>query len=283
MVVFNPIDFFKEDYAYKLPFELYCGLVQFSMRPIAKAAIAILLPVIFADLSCAQPGDDPHAFLTDAKASAISSYDNLIKDQLALFNGVEYVKYDLGFSGHPFFLDDYYAEGTIEYDDMVYHNIPLKYDVVEDKVLVEYYNQAGYLRGLILEYHKVSAFTYEGHQFVKINAGNPVGSLKEGFYDMLLDGEVSIYASRKKQIDKVVKNGKMSIKFVDLDQFFVELADNTYKVSNKSTLLQLFEDHKKELKQYIKANRLDLKQDFEASLISVTQQYIRLKQHHETL
>ena len=253
------------------------------MRPIAKATITILLPVIFADLSCAQPGDDPYAFLSDAKASARSSYDNLIKDQLALFNGVEYVKYDLGFRGNPFFLDDYYAEGTIEYDGKVYHKIPLKYDIVQDKVLVEYFNQAGYGRGLILENHKVTAFTYEEHQFVKINSDNPVGSLKEGFYDILLDDKISIYASRKKQINKAVKNRQMRIRFEVLDQFFVELADNTYKVSNKSSLLQLFDDHKKELKQYIKANRLDLKRDFEASLIYVTQQYINLRQHHETL
>ena len=233
--------------------------------------------------ACAQPGDDPQAFLSEAKASARSSYDNLIQDQLALFNGVEYVKYDLGFSGNPFFLDDYYAEGTIVYDSMVYHEIPLKYDIVEDKVLVEYFDYAGYRKGLILENHKVTAFTYEGHQFVKINADNPVGSLEEGFYDILLGDQISIYARRKKQINKAVKNGKLSIKFEVLDQFFVEQADNTYRVSNKSSLLQLFEDHKKELKKYIKANDLDLKRDFEASLIAVTQQYINLKQQYETL
>jgi hypothetical protein len=248
------------------------------MKPIAQAVSVILLLTLFADLTCAQSEDDPHAFLSDAKASARSSYDKLIKDQLALFNGVEYVDYDLGFSGNPFFLDDYYAEGTIEYDHMIYHDIPLKYDVVEDKILVEYFNHAGNRRGLILEYKKVNAFTYEGHQFVKVNAGNPAGSLKKGFYDILLDDEISIYASRKKQINKAVKNGQLSIKFEVLDQFFVELDDNTYRVSNKSALLQLFEDRKKELKQYIKANRLDLKRDFEASLIAVTHRYINLKQ-----
>ena len=248
------------------------------MKPIAQAVIAVLLLFLFADLSCAQPGDDPHAFLSDAQASARSSYDNLIKDQLALFNGVEYVDYDLGFSGNPFFLDDYYAENTVEYDDMVYHDIPLKYDVVEEKVLVEYFNHAGNRRALILEYDKVSAFTYEEHQFVKVNADNPVGSLKQGFYDILLDDEISIYASRKKQINKAVKNGQLNIKFEVLDQFYVILEDNTYRVNNKSSLLQLFEDGKKALKQYIKANRLDLKRDFEASLIAVTQQYINQKQ-----
>ena len=248
------------------------------MRSIVLAAIAIFQVIIFTDPSCAQPGNDAQAFLSDAKASARSSYDNLIKDQLALFNGVEYVDYDLGFSGNPFFLDDYYAEGTIEYDGMVYHDIPLKYDVVEDKILVEYFNHAGNRKGLILEYEKVHAFTYEGHQFVKVHANNPVGSLKEGFYDVLLDDEISIYASRKKQINKAVKNGQLNIKFEVLDQFFVELDDNTYRVSNKSSLLQLFEDRKKQLKPYIKTNRLDLKRDFEASLIAVTQQYINLKQ-----
>ena len=143
-------------------------------------AISVLLLLLIIDLSCAQPNDDPHAFLSDAKASARSSYHHLIKDQLALFNGVEYVDYDLGYSGNPFFLDDYYAEGTIEYDHMVYHDIPLKYDVVEDKVLVEYFNHAGNRRGLVLEYNKVNAFTYEDHQFVKVDASNVVGSLEEG-------------------------------------------------------------------------------------------------------
>lgn len=253
------------------------------MKSIAQAAIAIPLLILFADLSRAQSSQDAHSFLSDAKASARSSYDNLIKDQLALFNGYEYINYDLGYSGNPFFLDDYYVEGTIEYNDMVYHKIPLKYDVVENKVLVEYFDNAGYRSGLVLEYHKVNAFTYEGHQFVKINKTNPVGSLEEGFYDMLLDDEISIYARRKKQISKAVKYGQLDIKFEVLDQFFVELADNTYEVNNKSSLLQLFKDHKKELKKYIKANKLDLKRDFEASLISVTQQYSNLWQHHEAL
>ena len=252
------------------------------MRPIAKAAIACLLFAFFASQGYAQASDDPLAFLSDAKASARSSYDELIADQLALFNGVEYVNYDLGISGNPYFMDDYYAEDTIEYDGMVYHDIPLKYDVVENKVLVEYYNHVGNRRGLILENQKVNAFTYEGHQFVKVTTDNPVGSLKEGFYDHLLRDEISIYASRKKQIEKAVKNGQMNIKFAVLDQFFVELSGSTYRVSNKSALLQLFEDHKKEMKQFIKANRLDLKRDFEASLIAVTRQYIKLKQQDET-
>ena len=101
---------------------------------------------------------------------------------------------------------------------------------------------------------------------------------RKAFYDLLLDDEISIYVSRKKQINKAVKNGQLSIRFEVVDQFFVELADNTYRVNNKSSVLQLFEDHKKELKQYIKANRLDLKRDFEASLVAVTGQYIKLKQ-----
>ncbi len=255
-----------------------CRLILVSMRLTVKAASAIFLFTISVNLGCAQPGDDPQSFITDAKASAIASYNNLIKDQLAIFNGIEYVNYDLGYSGTPFFLDDYYVKGPVEYDGMIYRDIPLKYDIVENKVLVEYFNHLGHRKGLVLEYNKVSAFTYEDHQFVKVSAANPIGSLEEGFYDVLLDDEISIYASRKKQINKAVKNGQMRIKFDVLDQFFVELDHNTYKVNNKSSVLQLFEDRKKQLKQHIKANGLDLKRDFEPSLISVTQHYIKLGQ-----
>ena len=125
---------------------------------------------------------------------------------------------------------------------MVYHDIPLKYDVVENKVLVEHFNHAGNRRGLILQYDKVNAFEYEGHQFVKVNAQNPVGSLKEGFYDVLLDDQISVYASRKKEILKAVKNGEMNIKFSVIDQFYIEMSDITYKVNNKSSLLKLYAD-----------------------------------------
>lgn len=253
------------------------------MRTVALAAFASLFMLFSSSLCLSQHSDPAPSFITDAKAAAKSTYDDLMRDQLGVFNGIEYVNYDKGISGDPFFPEDYYAKGTIEFNNMVYNDIPLKYDVVENKVLVEYFNHLGNRRGLVLENDKIDFFEFDGHHFVKIDANNPLGSLKEGFYDILLNEEIKIYASRKKTIDKKMKDGQMRIRFLTLDQYFVQLADDIHKVMGKSALLKLYGDHKKELKKYIKINRIDLRRNFEESLISVTSHYIKLQQLHEAL
>lgn len=243
----------------------------------SRSTLVGLLILMFSNYCYSQDSDPSHTFIVEAKNSARSNYDNLMEDQSAIFNGAEYVDYDVGINGNPFFLTDYYSSGTIEFDDMVYYNIPLIYEVVQNKVIIEYIDHVGYNKQLVLQNDKIKFFEYEGHHFVNINEANPVGSLKEGFYDLLLDDEISIYAKRKKEIFKSIKNGQMVRKFTLEDQYYIQLDSNTHKVSGKSSLLKLYGDRKNEMKQFIKVKNLDLKKNFEESLISVTREYIKVK------
>lgn len=252
------------------------------MSQIFNSAAACIFFVLVSNFCSSQSNDSSYSFLIDAKASALLNYNNLIKDQLGVFNGAEYVEYGISIKGNPFFLTSDFSTGYIEFDDMLYQDIALIYEVVQDKVLIEYYDYNGHKKELALQNDRVKSFEYEGHNFVNVNEHNPIGSLKNGFYDVLLDDEINIYASRRKQITKSIKNGILYREFSIEDQFFIRLSNNIHRVSGKSSLFKLFGNHKNELKQHIKTNRLDFKHNFEESLISVTKHYIKVKQENET-
>src|SRR5271154_5846993 len=79
------------------------------------------------------------SFLAKANEKAVEIYTQSIGSQANLYNGVEYRGYAENRSdkGHAYFINNDWADGTIDYDGSRYENVPLMYDLVTDKVILE--------------------------------------------------------------------------------------------------------------------------------------------------
>src|SRR5450631_4456178 len=78
---------------------------------------------------------------SDALKNAQNYFQYTIGEDAHIFAGKEYLGYATYIKGHPFFLTDQMQQCEIFYDGTLYENIPLLFDIVSQKIVMNRYNQ----------------------------------------------------------------------------------------------------------------------------------------------
>jgi len=174
--------------------------------------------------------------------------------------------------GHPFLISEGWKRGSIEYDGVNYANVSLMYDVVYDKIVVQ--NAYNFLKIELIN-ERVSSFFMRGHNFVNLSHQNTSGSSipQPGFYDLLYDGEVKVYAKRRKEAIKKLESGITVTKFNTIDKYFIYKGGKYFPVKSKSSVLNVFDDQKAELKKYLSKNKIRFNKYRESAMIELARFY----------
>lgn len=202
---------------------------------------------------------------------AYAAYENTMNLQSHLYNGSEYVDYDNYIDGHQYFGSDDWEDGSIHYDGTLYRDVPLLYDVMLDQVVTE--NFAGPLR-IRLVGEKIRYFTLLGHRFIRIvtdSVQNPV--LRTGFYDQLYNGNVQVLAKRAKLIHEQITSGRVEKNFYEKNRYFIEKEGRFYPVKSKRSVLNVFDDRKKELQRYLREHKIKYRRTPELAMVQLAQHY----------
>jgi hypothetical protein len=245
-----------------------------------KCALPACLLVLFFLLS--QPFDarsqEAGSLSREQKAdssltTAIKTYDLSIGRNSFLFTGRVYFDKYNSVKEHQFFVDDYWELGEVDYAGQHFDSIYLMYEIYSDLLLVEHFNSQGSLSPIELHSESISSFSLFGHKFVRLEP-DTLENVKEGFYDVLFDGEQTrLYAFRRKEIVKANEGNSVVETFVQKDKYYLHKDGHYYRVRKKRSLLKVLEDHKKELKRFIKSNALFFSQNSENALVEVVQYY----------
>lgn len=194
--------------------------------------------------------------VTGALAKAIRLYDREMDVNTMLYTGISYYDPHSTIRGHQFFGDDYWEQGSINYNGQHYDSIYLKYDVFKDQLLVENFNSSGFLSPIILDRSKVHSFTLKGHHFIKIEA-DTTSILRTGYYDLLYQGdELQFIVRRRKEIVDSNEISSVRQEFAVKDRFYIKKDEAYHRFRKKSSLLKMLKDHKKELKAFIKGSAI---------------------------
>ena len=244
----------------------------------AKSLLGILLFIFLSQGSIAQPQTISQVQLADSSlAHAIKTYDIAIGRNSFLYTGRVYNNKYSSVQGHQFFMDDYWEEGLIWYKGQQFDSVNLMYEIFNDEVLVESFTSRGALAPIKLHTADVVSFKVFGHIFVRLQPDSSQ-SIKAGFYDVLFDGNtVQLYSRRSKEIVKSNDVNTVAESFIQKDKYYIFKDGQYYQVKKKGTVLKVLEDHKKELKKFVKANMLSFSIDRERSLIEVSRYYESLK------
>ncbi len=185
-------------------------------------------------------------------------YFNSIGPSLGLYNGVyfkEYVPHNND-QGQPYFGTDQWVDGNLFYNGMYYENIPLLYDVVNDKLILDHSFGAVKLE-LISE--KLKYFIINGHRFVRLVIINQNSPVSTGFFELLYDGQTKLYAKWQKKRIEVINARELEVRYEDQNRIYINKGNQFYSVKTKSSVLHVLEDKKVVLKKYIKKSRLKFK------------------------
>jgi hypothetical protein len=211
-----------------------------------------------------------------ALAQITTDFYKSIGQESRLYNGHEYVPYDLSIKGTALFPYDAkdWQTGEVDYDGILYKNVPMKYDIYKDEVVVQLYNKFS-MFALLSD--KVHDFSFGNHHFIRIEADQlPDNSdlLKTGFYDQLYNGKTELLARREKSLQSSSNTATTSeTSFLAKDDYFLKKGNVYYKVSSKGSILKVLKDKKKELQQYLKQNHINYRDNHEDAMVKLASYY----------
>ena len=210
---------------------------------------------------------------------AIGIYYKAIGENAHLYNGSEYLQYIVYNptpDRNPFFQNIFMQNGTVQYDGTVYHDVPLTYDVYKDALISLRYNW-NYRIKLVTD--KIGFFDLAGHHFVLINEDS-TASLPDGtgFYEELYNGKsLSVLAKRKRKKEDRLYSAEFTTYFLPNDHYYVKKGGNYYPVNSKSSVLDVFQDKKKDIRKYLRKNNISFKPSPETGIVSAAAYYDQIK------
>jgi len=234
-----------------------------------KRFVYILLICGLSQHVTAQNADD--TTLRENALNAIGVYYQNLREESPLYNGSEYIEYAYTLQeGHPFFQVVNFINGNVNVDGMIFHDVPMLYDIVKDQLIIQDFQKVYKIN---LPADRVQQFFLLGHLFVHLNASDQV---KTGFYDQLYKGKISLFAKREKKILEKYSNIQISKVVISQNVYYIKKDGVYYTIKNKSSLFSALKSKKKEVQQYLKANDIKFKREPERAMIMAVKYYDQL-------
>jgi hypothetical protein len=233
-----------------------------------KQAVLVICYMALVSAGMAQDNANTPATLpTIAKAGDV--YNPFIEKQSRLYNGIEHLGYSVRIKGHAYFLQKELQTGTVVYDELEFANVPMLYDLLKGQVVVLHFN--GFTKiGLVPE--KVSAFTLFDHHFIRLDSLSN-SSIITGYYDEVYKGrQLNVLVKRGKVIEETVKD-EVEREFKPWDLFFIQKEGTYYPIKNYKGLLAVLKDRSKEVRQYLRKNRIKYRKGAENAIVKATVYY----------
>jgi len=210
-------------------------------------------------------------------------YENVKQDfykkigaQSRLYNGMQYDAYDPHIKGNACYNDvDSLHAGSVFYDGYQYNNVKMLYDIYKDELVILIYNQ--FMRiSLISE--KVRYFNLLDQHFIYVkNDPANSNSLKSGFYDELYGGKIQVLSKKTKSIQNSTDyTGNIIPYFSPAKDYYLLKSGKYYTVNSEGAFLDALNDHKKEVKQFVKSNNIKFKKAPEQAMAAIAAYYDHL-------
>lgn len=227
---------------------------------------ALALLGLLAKQSLAQSAPADTVVYRQGVRAAMTSYYESIGVQAPLYNGVEHMRYLPTIEGIPYYKEDEWKNGTIEYGGVVYSNVPMKYDMVKDQVVVKHPNGFSSFQ---LFSPRVSYFVLGNERFVYVPAGRDTSVLAPGFYQQLHTGPVTVLARRTKWIEEQIVDAKLERKFRNRTSYYLLKDEMVYSPRKEAHLLALADSRRQEARQALRQAGIRFKKAPEQAILIV--------------
>lgn len=194
-------------------------------------------------------------FIWTAESSAqTESFLSLYKEQLPYFQelitGGQYAEAPLNYEGHPYFQTRVFEEGYLLINGIKYTGVQLLFDENAD-VLVTFHPI--YKQKILIKPEKVEEFQLDGGSLFRRFQGNEsYPQHRNGFYEVLKDGEVKVLLKHYKDAEPTKEIGKYTYKFVEDSEYFYWYNGEFVQIRKKKQAIESLGLNKKEVKNLLK-------------------------------
>ena len=207
--------------------------------------------------------------------NTINNFNHAIGQQSWLYNGANYELSRKLIKGSPNFMDTLVADtGWVVYYGYKYKRVPLLYNIYEDLLIStrpDGFNRYSFTSDRLTE------FSLLGHHFIRLDPDSVTSRvIKPGFYDNLYTNKLQVLVKRTKSTLKV--NGLLSVDdyYIPKMYYYLQKDGRYYSVSGEGAFLDVLKDHKKELKKYLKDNKIKFRRQPEEAMVMLAKYYDQL-------
>ena len=173
-------------------------------------------------------------------------------------------------TGDQFFLGNVFFKGSVTINGRKFENLDLKYDIHNDELILSIESYPV----IMMNKEMVDSFSLVlGNRiFHVINAGTNTSNVLRGYVNVLYDGPSSLYVKYIKKIQPLGDGGKYDL-FVQEHLIYLRKGTEIVPVEGKRHLLNLLEEKKKEIRDYLKTSRIKVTKKDPSTFIPVLEYY----------
>ena len=194
-------------------------------------------------------------------------------ENTGLFNGLRYEeKYRMENGNHKFYKIFEFVIGDIIYDGQPYYNIKMKYDLLDDQIIVNLSTNTGD-NILRLLNSKLNSFTISNSEFIKLSNTivNSNEEIKGIFQILFKDPGLILYKKNKKKAKKIIAKDYLYYTFKNDDQYYCYVDENYYLINSKKDWIKIFPKQKKVIQSFYSDNKLLYQSNIDSFLVQLCQ------------
>jgi len=191
--------------------------------------------------------------------SLLDSINTIYGSDDLLINGRRYEPLHVQASGNPYLFENDWRRGTLYIKGRIFNNVHCKYNIEKDKVVINTILHSGVPVQLIINNEYLDSFIIENHSFINV-AVLKTDKETAGYYEQIFNGDFKFL----KKHNKTFLN-----KYNDLEpygsyskirtEYYLYYNSRLFKVFSKKSFLKYFKPYKKEIKKFIRKNRIKYK------------------------
>lgn len=208
--------------------------------------------------------------------NAIGIFNKSIGEESPLYNGPEYSFYEPIYTGNAYFMDvNAFTPGAVNYEGILFKNVPMLYDLYSDKVVVLLYNHFSKF-SLLTE--RLKSFDFLDHHFINIlpDSLEENSNIKPGIYDQIYNGKLEVLVKRIKNIQNTPGTIGVESYFNPVKDYFLKKNNVYYSISGEGSFINVLKDKRKELQQYMRTNKIKFRKTPEEAMVKLASYYDHL-------
>ncbi|HEX3164965.1 MAG TPA: hypothetical protein VHQ93_01835 [Chitinophagaceae bacterium] len=239
----------------------------------------ICIILVFSLIGNSQFYYDDSALVSGSSKYLENFYNKTRHDFNVLYNGPFHYAYPVIKQGSPYFSGEAWQKGSVTYEDIIYDNVLMKYDLVKDQLIVMV-EEKGHLP-LELFSPRIKEFSYKDLKFIYIPRNSPL-SLKEGFYHQLSKGKITALCKTENTMEQIIVDDKIEWKVNQRKKYFIIDNNHSRTINRQRDLMEAVKNHRQQISNYLKERKLKFKKNKEQVITAATDLYNKLeKQSNE--
>jgi hypothetical protein len=227
-------------------FKLYCKNLPLKITNYSTVIFILLLISI-------------NSFSQTNEKKEISNYfDKIVgEENLDINNGKIHIDpYNLkNGNNNNYYLNKNFANGSVFYDNQLYENILIKYDIYKDQLVKSFGDNIKF--GITLINEKTDYFLIEDKKFVNIDKKYKYPKAVTGFFEEKYSGKnISLYIKHFKTVKEVIIETTLYAEFKAYSDYQLLYNSKFTTVNTQKEILTIFPQLKKEIKDYYKKNKI---------------------------